>query len=60
MPFAPNPVTTEQLVEYLTDKVGTEVGCNNIREAADSLNVSYATACKRLKDYKSDLQLQQL
>jgi len=53
MPFAPNPVTTEQLVEYLTDKVGTEVGCNNIREAADSLNVSYATACKRLKDYKS-------
>jgi cobaltochelatase CobS len=53
MPFAPNPVTTEQLVQYLTDKVGSEVGCNNIREAADSLNVSYATACKRLKDYKS-------
>ena len=53
MPFAPNPVTTEQLVQYLTDKVGSEVGCNNIREAADSLNVSYATACKRLKSYKS-------
>ena len=53
MPFAPNPVTTEQLVQYLTDKVGSEVGCNNIREAADSLNVSYVTACKRLKSYKS-------
>ena len=51
MPFAPNPVTTEQLVDYLTDKVGTEVGCH-IREAAMQLNVSYATACKRLKSYK--------
>ena len=52
MPFAPNPVTTEQLVNYLTDKVGTEVGCSHIREAAMQLNVSYATACKRLKSYK--------
>ena len=52
MPFAPNPVTTEQLVDYLTDKVGTEVGCSHIREAAMQLNVSYATACKRLKSYK--------
>ena len=53
MPFAPNPVTTEQLVQYLTDKVGSEVGCSDIREAANSLGVSYATACKRLKSYKS-------
>ena len=30
-----------------------EVGCKNIREAAKQLNVSYATACKRLKSYKS-------
>ena len=53
MPFAPNPVTTEQLVQYLTEHVGTEVGCKNIREASTQLNVSYATACKRLKSYKS-------
>ena len=53
MPFAPNPVTTEQMVQYLTDNFGVEVGCQNIREAANQLNVSYATACKRLKDYKS-------
>ena len=53
MPFAPNPVTTEDLVQYLNEHVGTEVGCKNIREAAKQLNVSYATACKRLKSYKS-------
>ena len=53
MPFEPNPVTTEQLVQYLNDNVGSEVGCKNIREAADTLKVSYATACKRLKSYKS-------
>jgi len=53
MPFAPNPVTTEQLVQYLTDKVGSEVGCSDIREAANSLGVSYPTAVKRLKSYKS-------
>jgi len=53
MPFAPNPVTTEDLVGYLTTNAGTEVGCENVREAAKQLNVSYATACKRLKSYKS-------
>ena len=53
MPFAPNPVTTEDLVQYLTEHVGSEVGCKNIREASSQLNVSYATACKRLKSYKS-------
>ena len=53
MPFAPNPVTTEDLVQYLTTNAGTEVGCENVREAAKQLNVSYATACKRLKSYKS-------
>ena len=53
MPFEPNPVTTEDLVQYLTEHVGNEVGCNNIREASMQLNVSHATACKRLKSYKS-------
>ena len=53
MPFEPNPVTTEDLVQYLTEHVGDEVGCKNIREASNQLKVSYATACKRLKSYKS-------
>ena len=53
MPFEPNPVTTEDLVQYLTEHVGEEVGCKNIREASNQLKVSYATACKRLKSYKS-------
>ena len=52
MTFEPNPVTTEQLVEYLTNKVGDNVGCNDIREAGKTLSISYATACKRLKAYK--------
>tara|TARA_R100001460_G_scaffold5165_12_gene14442 strand:+ start:26031 stop:27101 length:1071 start_codon:yes stop_codon:yes gene_type:complete len=52
MTFAPNPVTTEQLVDYLSDKVGTDVGCSDIRSAAKVLGLAYATACKRLKDYK--------
>ena len=52
MTFEPNPVTTEQLVEYLTNKVGDNVGCNDIREAVKTLSISYATACKRLKAYK--------
>ena len=55
MTFEPNPVTTEQLVQHLTDNVGTEVGCKNIRESAKKLGVSYTTACKRLKSYKSGI-----
>ena len=37
MTFAPNPVTTEQLVQYLSDHVGNEVGCKNVKEAASKL-----------------------
>ena len=55
MPFEPNPVTTEQLVQHLTDNVGVEVGCSDIRNSAKELSVSYATACKRLKSYKSGI-----
>ena len=50
MTFAPNPVTTEQLVDYLTDKVGTDIGCSDIRSAAKVLDVGYETACRRLKE----------
>ena len=55
MTFAPNPVTTEQLVQYLSDHVGNEVGCKNVKEAASQLKLSYATACKRLKSYKAGI-----
>ena len=55
MTFEPNPVTTEQLVQHLTDNVGTEVGCKDIRESAKILKLSYTTACKRLKSYKSGI-----
>ena len=55
MTFEPNPVTTEQLVDYLTKKVGSDVGCNDIREAGKTLSISYATACKRLKAYKTGI-----
>ena len=43
MPFAPNPVTTEQLVNALTDLYGSEVNTLKVRSTADSLKVSYAT-----------------
>ena len=55
MTFAPNPVTTEQLVQYLSDHVRNEVGCKNVKEAASQLKLSYATACKRLKSYKAGI-----
>ena len=55
MTFAPNPVTTEQLVQYLSEHVGDEVGCKNVKEAANQLKLSYATACKRLKSYKAGI-----
>jgi len=48
-------VTTEQLVQYLSDHVGNEVGCKNVKEAASQLKLSYATACKRLKSYKAGI-----
>ena len=55
MTFAPTPVTTEQLVQYLSEHVGDEVGCKNVKEAASQLKLSYATACKRLKSYKAGI-----
>jgi len=48
-------VTTEQLVQYLSEHVGDEVGCKNVKEAASQLKLSYATACKRLKSYKAGI-----
>ena len=46
-------VTTAQIVETLIQDHGTEVCADHIRSVANSLGVSYPTACKRLESYKS-------
>ena len=55
MPFEPVPVTTEDLVTYLTDKVGTEVNTKALFEASEHFNCSLATIKKRLKSYKQGI-----
>ena len=55
MPFAPVPVSTEQLVSYLTDNCGTEVNTKQLFEASEHFNCSLATVKKRLKDYKKGI-----
>ena len=46
-------ITTVNLVDHLTELHGPEVDTIQVRNAADHLGVSYATACKRLESYKS-------
>ena len=46
-------ITTADLVNHLTELHGCEVDTVQVRNAADSLGVSYATASKRLESYKS-------
>ena len=53
MPFAPAPVTTDELVEYLSDTFGPEVNTTNLLAAADHFNVSLPTVKNRLDEYKS-------
>tara|TARA_B100000900_G_scaffold178846_1_gene151583 strand:- start:185 stop:1285 length:1101 start_codon:yes stop_codon:yes gene_type:complete len=55
MPFTPVPVSTEDLVTYLTDKVGTEVCTKDLFEASENFNCSLATVKKRLKTYKQGI-----
>ncbi len=55
MPFAPVPVTTEDLFTYLSDKVGTEVNTKQLFEASEHFNCSLATVKKRLKSYKQGI-----
>ena len=55
MPFEPVPVTTEDLVTYLTDKVGAEVNTKALFEASEHFNCSLATVKKRLKSYKQGI-----
>ena len=55
MPFEPVPVTTEDLVSYLTDKVGAEVNTKALFQASEHFNCSLATVKKRLKSYKQGI-----
>ena len=55
MPFEPVPVTTEDLVTYLTDKVGAEVNTKALFQASEHFNCSLATVKKRLKSYKQGI-----
>ena len=53
MPFAAAPVTTEQLIKYLSDNFGPEVNTTNLVAAADHFDVSLPTVKNRLDEYKS-------
>jgi len=55
MPFAPVPVSTEDLVSYLTDNCGSEVNTKQLFQASEHFNCSLATVKKRLKDYKQGI-----
>ena len=55
MPFAPVPVSTEDLVTYLSDQCGTEVNTKQLFEASEHFNCSLATVKKRLKNYKQGI-----
>ena len=55
MPFAPVPVTTDDLVQYLSAAHGETVGTQELLGAADHFNCSYATVKKRLKGHKAGI-----
>ena len=46
-------VTTEILINTLTELHGPEVDTIQVRNTADSMGISYPTACKRLEEYKT-------
>ena len=53
MPFKTEiPVTTDDLLSFLKDSVGSEVGNADLLKAADKFRCSLATVKKRLKQYK--------
>ena len=52
MPFAPVPVTTEDLVNHLTELHGPEVNYTDLVNASDHFGCSLATVKKRLDQYK--------
>ena len=48
---APNPLTTTQLVGYLSEKYGTQINADHVREAASHFGIGYATTTKRLRQF---------
>jgi len=55
MPFAPSPVTTEDIKGYLQEKFGTEINASQLRQAAAHFDLGYQTVSKRLKAFKTGL-----
>ena len=55
MPFAPIPVSTQDLVDFLSEKFGLDVTTPDLLVAADKFIMSYATVKKRLKQYKTGI-----
>ena len=55
MTFAPHPVTTDQIVDYLQSKHGEQVGTTELLGAAEHFDCSFATVKKRLVDYKAGI-----
>lgn len=53
--FTPIPMTTDDLISYLTEKHGETVGVPELLGAADHFNCSLATVKKRLKDHKAGI-----
>lgn len=51
MPTKSN-IMTEQAINILKEKYGTEFGADAVKEVADQLNTSYATLSKYLNQYK--------
>ena len=48
---APNPLTTTQLVGYLSEKYGSQINADHVREAASHFGIGYATTTKRLRQF---------
>ena len=48
---APNPLTTTQLVGYLSEKYGSQINADHVREAASHFGIGYATTTKRLRKF---------
>ena len=55
MSFAPHPVTTDQIVSFLKETHGEQVGTAQLLAASEKFGCSFATVKKRLKNYKSGI-----
>jgi len=55
MPFAPVPVSTQDIVSFLTNMHGTEVSTVHLLEASEYFDCSLATVKNRLTQYKQGI-----